>query len=200
MSNVLNIIRDEHRSIAAVLHGMRHLVQESRHRFETGAGKDWLAGRLPTLRAMLHYLDSFSERQHHPKEDRFLFHAVRAATHEVDGELDELESEHAAGEAALIHLEHLLVCWQEGGPGEFPAFADAASRYVGRYLAHMRREEEGVFPAAARVLSPADWAAIDRAYSSNRDPLKLHGDVQDYELLFAHIVSLAPAPLGLGPA
>ena len=54
-----NIIRDEHRSLAAVVHGMQFLVREIRAK---GRGPDY---RL--LHAMLYYIREFPERLHHPK-------------------------------------------------------------------------------------------------------------------------------------
>ena len=61
----ISIIQDEHRSLAAVLHGMLYLVREIGER-----------GRKPDFRlldAMMYYIDTFPERFHHPKEDRYLF-------------------------------------------------------------------------------------------------------------------------------
>src|SRR6478752_7114349 len=60
----IRIIRDEHRAIAAILHGMLFLVRKIRDR---GATPDFnLFG------AMIYYIDAFPERFHHPKEDRYL--------------------------------------------------------------------------------------------------------------------------------
>ena len=59
------IIHDEHRSLAAVLHGMLHLVHAIRDR---GARPDF-----NVLGAMIYYIDAFPERFHHPKEDEYLF-------------------------------------------------------------------------------------------------------------------------------
>lgn len=57
----IRIIRDEHRSLAAVLHGMLYLVHEIRDR---GARPNFgLFG------AMVFYVDAFPERFHHPKEE-----------------------------------------------------------------------------------------------------------------------------------
>lgn len=69
MSKALTTIHDEHRSIAAILHGMTFLVNEIR---KHGRQID-----LGVFRAMLYYLDTFSGRMHHPKEDRYLFSALR---------------------------------------------------------------------------------------------------------------------------
>jgi len=65
----IRTIQDEHRSLAAVLHGMLHLVHAIRDR---GARPDF-----KVLGAMVYYIDAFPERFHHPKEDAYLFHFLR---------------------------------------------------------------------------------------------------------------------------
>ena len=190
MAKVLTILRDEHRSIAAVLHGMNYLLNEIQER---GAKVD-----LNVFWAMLYYLDTFSERMHHPKEDEYLFKRVRARTHEVDTIIENLENEHARGAEALKRLEQCLARYQEGGAKEFPAFARQVDRFVRAYWEHMSKEEEQVLPVAERVLSAADWAAIDAAFEQNRDPLAAERETRDFKRLFARIVQLAPPPIGVG--
>lgn len=191
MPKVMNIIRDEHRSIAAILHGMQYLVNEIRTR------KAKIDPRV--FRAMLYYLDTFSERMHHPKEDRYLFSAIRKRGG-ADAILDELEQEHASGGQTLRRLEQDLVRYEVGGDKEFPAFAEAVEKFVQDYWDHMRKEEEKVFPLAEKLLSASDWQAIDRAFEENRDPLAAERDTKDFQKLFSHIVNIAPPPIGVGPS
>jgi hemerythrin-like domain-containing protein len=192
MSKVLNIIRDEHRSIAAVLHGMQYLVE---HIDKRAANVD-----PRVFRAMLYYLDTFSERVHHPKEDQFLFAAMRKRGKVADAVIEELEREHRAGAQELRLLEQSLVRYEEGGEKEFPAFAKAVERFAQDYWNHMRKEEEKVFPFAMELLTAADWKAIDRAFEENRDPLASDRDTKDFQKLFSRIVNLAPPPIGVGPS
>ncbi|HET9644264.1 MAG TPA: hemerythrin domain-containing protein, partial [Burkholderiaceae bacterium] len=56
-----------------------------------------------------------------------------------------------------------------------------------------------ILPAAERTLSAEDWAALDAAFSANRDPLTGHPAIDVYRPLFSKIVNTAPAPIGLGP-
>jgi len=85
----LNIISDEHRSLAAVIHGLEHVVRETRE------------SRTPPsfalLHAMLHYIREFPEKLHHPKEDAYLFRKLRERTSEVNETLSDLEWQHVAG-------------------------------------------------------------------------------------------------------
>jgi len=188
----LNIIRDEHRSIAAVLHGMQHLVREIRER---GARID-----AKVFRAMLYYLDTFTERMHHPKEDRYLFDPLRRRGAGPDSLIAELEREHADGENSLRRVEQYLIRYEEGGEKEFPEFAAEVDRFVEGYWEHMRKEEEHVFPLAEKLLGAGDWAALDRAFNVNVDPLAADRNERDFRKLFSRIVNLAPPPIGVGPS
>jgi hemerythrin-like domain-containing protein len=191
MSEPLSRLYSEHRSIAAVLSAMEALVRRARER---GARID-----PKVFRAMLYYLDVFPEREHHPKEETVLFARIRSRTREGDAILDELAREHESGERAIRELEQALVRLEEGGEKEFPLFAAAVERFVGHYREHMRKEERDVMPLARRVLKPHDWEEIEAAFASHRDPLAGASPETEHERLFQRLVSLVPAPLGLGP-
>lgn len=190
VSRALTIIRDEHRTIAAILHGMEYLVRE------IGARRKKVDPRV--FHAMLYYLDTFSERMHHPKEDQYLFSALRARGAGAEALITELEKEHAGGEDSLRRLAQSLNRYEEGGEKEFPAFASEVEKFVQRYHEHMRKEEDRLFPLARKLLNSEDWAAIDRAFEDNRDPLAAERDTRDFERLFNRIVELAPPPIGFG--
>jgi hemerythrin-like domain-containing protein len=188
----LRIVREEHERLAAVVHGMRHLVRAME---EQGARPD-----LKVLRAMLLYISEYPERLHHPKEDRFLFAPLRAHTHLHDATLVELEVQHAQGEAMVRRLAHALARLEFGGPAELAHFAQQVRRYADFYAGHMRLEEDEVFPALRAHLTDQEWQEADQAFASNRDPLAGMDLKQDFERLYTTIVSITPAPLGLGPA
>lgn len=192
MTIALNIIKDEHRSIAAVLHGMQELVRRIRERGEKVDPR--------VFRAMLYYLDTFTERMHHPKEDQYLFAPLRRLGAGPDALIAELEREHAEGDAALRRVEQCLIRYEEGGDREFPEFAREVDRFVEGYWEHMRKEEEHVFPLAVQRFNLSDWDALDRAFKANSDPLANDRNERDFRKLFSRIVSLAPPPIGVGPA
>jgi hemerythrin-like domain-containing protein len=191
MARILEALYDEHRSIGAVLHGLRSLVRTQR---DKGAKID-----SKVFRAMLYYLDVFAERQHHPKEEDHLFPALRLRSKEAAAILDELGHEHAHGERGIRELEQALLRYEEGGEPEFPAFAAAVEHYVGDYYEHMRKEEQVVMPLAEKVLTAKDWNLIEDAFAENRDPLGGTAASDDHQKLFTRIVNIAPAPIGLGP-
>ena len=191
MPKVLDIIRDEHRSIRAVLDGLRYLAQTSL------TGKSRVDPRV--FRAMLNYLETYAERMHHPKEDRYLFAAMRQYGPKVEAVIAGLERDHAGGERALRDLDHCLARCEEAGEKRYASFANAVEDFAQGYLLHMKKEEEEVFPLALELLTPADWVTIDRAFEENRDPLASIHELRDLREILERIVQLAPPPIGVGP-
>lgn len=187
----LQIIRDEHASLAAMLQSMRQLVAQ---------GPD--SGRrnfFDVVRAMLFYIDEYPERLHHPKESNLLFPRVIKASPQVLGAIDRLERDHMYSEKAARELQHLLLAWELLGPSRRQDFVDALGKYVDFYLDHMKLEEELILPEAEKVLGPQDWTEIDAAFEQNADPLTgQYPAPAGYETLFGMIVQTAPAPIGLG--
>jgi hemerythrin-like domain-containing protein len=192
MRSALNVIRDEHRCVSAVLHGLQYLVKEVRE----GRRKP----DFKVLRAMVHYIDAFPEKLHHPKEDRYLFARLRLRGTEGNVVLDQLEAQHIHGAKLIRDLEQHLLRWEMGGQKNFQAFADEVKRYADFHWHHMRQEEEFVFPLAERALTEEDWREIDAAFAGNTDPLIGKDLAKDFERLFKQIVNITPPPIGVGPA
>lgn len=188
----LRIIRDEHHALAAMLRTIPLLLAQHR---QQGSRPDFDA-----LRAMLFYVDEFPERLHHPKESELLFPKLRARAPQSRELLDRLDGDHGRGERAVRELQHRLLAFELLGEPRRAAFEQAAQRYVDAYLQHMALEEREVLPLAEQVLGPQDWAELDEAFASNRDPLTGHVPDAEYQALFSRILNLVPAPLGLGPA
>jgi hemerythrin-like domain-containing protein len=186
------IIRDEHAALAAMLRSLGMMIDH-------GPG-DQPERFFDVLRAMLFYIDEFPERLHHPKESRHLFPKLAAAAPDLRAVIHRLEADHVSGEHRVRELQHLLLAWELIGEPRRTDFIKAANGYVRFYLDHMRTEETQLLPVAERLLSPTDWAELNKAFSTDRDPLA--GGARDpcYNRLFARVVLSAPAPIGVGPA
>lgn len=190
--SALQVIRDEHAAVSAVLRSMLQMMER---------GPDEEPERFfDVLRAMLFYIDEFPERLHHPKESDLLFPMVARVAPEVLPVIRRLEDDHMQGENRVRELQHLLLAWELLGDGRRPAFEEAARRYVEFYLAHMRAEETQVLPVAQQRLDPADWAKLNAAFLAHRDPLASSERDPAYDRLFTRIVMRTPAPIGVGPA
>ena len=93
----LQIIRDEHASLAAMLQSMRMMVDRG--------PADNAENFFDVMRAMLFYIDEFPERLHHPKESNLLFPRVAKAVPHVMGTVDRLEREVILPEAEKVLTE-----------------------------------------------------------------------------------------------
>jgi hemerythrin-like domain-containing protein len=188
----LQIIRDEHTAVAAVLRSLLMMIAR-------GPG-DAPERFFDVLRAMLFYIDEFPERLHHPKESDLLFPRLARAAPQLMPVIRRLESDHMQGEGRVRELQHLLLAWELIGEPRRAAFTEAAQAYASFYLEHMRTEETQLLPAAEQVLGAQDWAELDAAFQKDRDPLA--GGARDpcYDRLFTRIVLTAPAPIGVGAA
>jgi nucleotide-binding universal stress UspA family protein/hemerythrin-like domain-containing protein len=157
----IDIIKDEHRAIAAVVHGLRR--QAARLNGETAEAPD-----LDFVAALLHYIRAFPDVLHHPKEERHLFSRLAQRDGELDAVLATLEQEHRDGGAHLAAIDALLVEVRQDAArqGELAAaiegFADAQWQ-------HISTEEKLILPAARRLLGEDDWRAIEDAFRQNGD-------------------------------
>ena len=182
-------IREEHRSISAVLHGLKQLARDA----QNAIGKPGFEA----LRAMVCYIDQFPEQLHHPKEDRFLFEPLVARLPDAWPLVDALKHEHGQGARLVRELERALVLFEERWPAGGADFRAAVDAYAEFHWNHMRKEEHELLPLAEKHFLAEDWRAADAAFGANADPI---AGVQekDFDSLFTRIVSLAPAPIGVG--
>ena len=186
------IICEEHSALSAMLRSILLLLVQHRGQ---GTLPDFTA-----LRSILFYVDEFPEKRHHRKESELLFPKLRARTPLSRDLLDRLDDDHARGERYIREVEHALLGFEMMGEPRRKAFEQAAERYVEFYLAHMALEEQQLLPLAERVLTDDDWAELDEAFTTNRDPLTGHEPEAEYRALFTRIVNLVPAPIGFGQA
>jgi hemerythrin-like domain-containing protein len=189
MSIATTIIRDEHRALASVVKGLQFLVQEIQNRGQTPD--------FPLLQSIVSYIEQFPDKLHHPKEDQYLFPALRLRHPAAAAELDILEDEHKRGTAVTARVMKNLREYQ-ADPSHFEAFADAVDDYANFHWAHMSREEDVILPLAEKHLTPEDWVGINAAFKSNSDPLVGINTQREFRELFRRLVNVIPAPHGLG--
>ena len=188
MQKAIGIIYDEHRSISAVLSGLKSLARMA------------LEGQRPdfaVFRAMIYYIDAFPERMHHPKEDAHLFARLLLRDAGARELIEALQAEHVAGAQLVRDLEHTLLAFEQTFPQGAEKFAAAVDAYALFHWNHMRREERELIPRAEKALWAEDWAAIEAAFAGNNDPI---ADLRekDFAALYQRILNLAPAPIGFG--
>ncbi|MDO9596306.1 MAG: hemerythrin domain-containing protein [Azoarcus sp.] len=187
----IQIIKDEHLAISAVLYSLRYLIKQMR----SGSSPNF-----PLLKAILDYIVSYPDRWHHPKEDKYLFAAVKRRTHEADALIAKLEREHQLGYPMMEALKKQLTAFQNGDATAREQFFETAEHYAELEWAHLSTEEDVFIPIAERVLTTEDWAEINTAFRENDNPLFGIKPKEEAEALYQKILALAPAPMGFGPA
>ena len=155
----LAVIRDEHRSLAAVIHAMQGALTEGSPAID-----------FQMVRAALYYLREFPERLHHRREEETLFHLLRQRAPASEASIAALELQHRDGTAAFARLEAALAAFEAIGTTGRSAFAAELEHYAQQQWTHMGQEEAEILPMASEHLTQADWQAIASAFESHRDP------------------------------
>ena len=184
METSIAIIEDEHRAIAVVIHGLRYVLQEACYK-----------GTLPDfalLRSIQHYLRTFPEALHHPKEDAYLFRKLRLRTDATDEIIRELQRQHAESGQRLNDLGSAIDLYETGAFGALAGFAQAVERFAESQWQHMSLEEKVILPAAQKHLTDEDWAEIAAAFGKNGDPRFGAEPNAEFCRLFTRIMNLAP--------
>ncbi len=181
--SAVSIILSEHRTLGAVIRSLQYVARDAERR-AVDLDED-------LVEVILDYIDAFPNRFHHPKEDQYLFKALRLRSAEASELLDELQSEHARGDGMVARLRSVLAQCR-ADPAALGTFTAAVEEYAAFTSSHIRKEEDVVLPLAERALTPADWRTIDDAFRGNSDPLLGRESQQEFRRLFDHIVTLAP--------
>jgi hemerythrin-like domain-containing protein len=158
-ATAIAIIKDEHRSIGAVLKGLQARVAAIK------TGTESLDIYL--LRAVLDYIERLPDRVHHPKEEEYLFRILRQRSIGASKVLDELEAEHLRARELLTTVRATLESVHERS--QIAALDRALASYAEFLRDHMRREEEVVLPLAEGALRQSDWQTTAAAFQANRN-------------------------------
>ncbi len=188
----LTTIRDEHRSLAAVIHGLEFVTRQAR---DQGTPPPF-----PLLRAMLHYIEAFPETLHHPKEEAYLFRKLRARTSEFNATLDELQRQHVEGHELVAELTRSVDAYEADPRAGLAGFVAAVERFSTSQMQHMALETKVIIPAARTHLTAEDWAEIGVALASNGDPRFSVDNDEQFRQLFAQIINLAQPQVSRVPA
>ena len=163
MATALAIIGDEHRAFDAALAAIIDRIAMVRaHRIEPDAN---------SFRRPISYIATFMDHFHHPKEDDFLFRAVRARTRQADDLIEHLHHDHLQAPGIFAELLRNLQDERIAKGNAFEDFAQLFERYAKSQVDHMRLENDELVPIAKSVLRLPDWIEIESAFSENRDPL-----------------------------
>jgi hemerythrin-like domain-containing protein len=137
-------LRSEHGTMMKIFSALLHLSSGS------GLTEAESHGRLEKV---MDFLKAYVDQCHHPKEEEIFFPAIReAGLTRLDGLIKELTSEHRAGQGMVQEMEKALGQLRKSEASE-KVFSAVASRYVGLFRQHIRKENGILFPAANEKLS-----------------------------------------------
>ncbi|NKB58296.1 MAG: hypothetical protein GKS00_18375 [Alphaproteobacteria bacterium] len=194
MANAIEKIQEEHKDYGRVLNALRAGVKTLRGiewRRQAGqtpeAGADYRA-TLDLLFSAVYYVRLFPDKYHHPKEEDFLFKAIRERRPDSADLLDQLALQHSVGARLIDELDASLKAYEKTHPDGLEALEAATENFVTSQFDHMSLEEEKVIPLAKSVLTEADWHTIDNAFLGNADPLFGENLEAGFRMLHDHIV------------
>jgi hemerythrin-like domain-containing protein len=189
-SGVLETIEAEHRSIRGVLKLLQRLLADiAAEHTEVDFG---------VLAAALYYLDDFACRCHHPKEDKYLFAAIRRHVPPALTTLNGLQAEHQRDDQYIRELHRLLVLYQAGAPDALKRLVASLDIHAAMLYEHMRKEE-ALFESIGDAIPRADWRDIAEGFAAEDDPLFGRSPKEEFAKLRHRIVNLLPIKMRLHP-
>ncbi|HQX08678.1 MAG TPA: ATP-binding cassette domain-containing protein, partial [Zoogloea sp.] len=184
----LRIIKDEHRNLWRLAITLDQIIEEME---QTQKADPAFIG------SVLDYFEHFMDGCHHRKEDEHLFRLLRLRSDSAAPLLDRLQAEHRNAPHNLAALRQQLAD-TVAGRSTVGGLTEALRLYLNDQKAHIRTEEQDIYPLAREVLTPADWAEIDAAFLDNDDPVFGSAARAEFRELFHKVASLAPVSVGLG--
>jgi hemerythrin-like domain-containing protein len=147
MTTPTDVLREEHRVILQALALL-----------ESAAGGDPSATAPPGWwERALEWLRAFADRNHHDKEERYLFPAlVEAGVPSEGGPVGVMLAEHVEGRTLIQAMR----------TDDTAGRAEAARRYVRLLRDHIDKENDVLFPLADAVLAERAQQALARAFAS----------------------------------
>ncbi len=122
------------------------------------------------MRDIIYYMTHYPDLFHHPKED-LVFEKVKKTDAGARAVVNELMGQHVvlreSGAKLLENLEAVMA----GAMLARVSVEAPGQTYIEYFRHHMHQEESEIFPLAAKLLSEADWNAVNTAAPSAVDPL-----------------------------
>jgi hemerythrin-like domain-containing protein len=176
MSRIIDALRNEHVGIANVLGVLEREVAAF------ALLRDGDPADFALMTAALDYFGDFPDKLHHPKED-MVFTRLRQQAPEVARDLGDLIETHTDLALRLRDFADALrqVMYEAVMPRA--SFVKRARAFIEHQRLHLRMEEAHFFPAAERVLGPADWAELESRMEGRLDPLIGGPSSERYEAL-----------------
>jgi hemerythrin-like domain-containing protein len=178
MTRLIDVLREEHRNIEKLL----GVLEQELDVFDRRERPDY-----ETLQAVVDYFAEYPARCHHPKED-MIVDVLKMRDPAAARAVGDIETDHRQEGERLRRLAHTIENVRTGGELPRQAVDDVVRDFIAHERRHIEAEERALFPAAVKVLRPADWARIDARMSDARDPLFNTTVEQKFRALAARIL------------
>jgi hemerythrin-like domain-containing protein len=161
MTRLIDVLREEHRNIEKLL----GVLEQELGVFDRRERPDY-----ETLQAVVDYFAEYPARCHHPKED-MIVDVLKSRDPAAARAVGDIESDHREEGERLRALAETIETVRTGGELPRQAVDEVMRAFIAHERRHIEAEERALFPAAIKVLRPADWARIEVRMSDARDPL-----------------------------
>lgn len=188
MSEVIASLRADHANMALLLDAL-----ERELRAMAGGGAPHCAPDYDIVQSVLDYCLTYPDLYHHPQEDA-VYERLRARRPDAAEDLAAIHEQHGELAALTRRLAAAVRLILQDAEVSRAAFGALAHDFLERYRRHMAIEEMTLFPEAERTLEPADWAAIEAAFTRSSDPL-FGADVDErFAVLRRTVIAWAEEP------
>jgi hemerythrin-like domain-containing protein len=161
MSNIIQILLEEHRNIDKLL----LVLERELDVFDRSEEPDY-----EIFQAVIQYFQDYPENCHHPKED-MVFEKLKARDAAAADRVGDAEADHRVETLRLRRLVEAVEDILAGREFLRQTFHDVVHEFIAHQRQHMDKEERLLFPAALKGLRPEDWADIDARLNDRKDPL-----------------------------
>jgi hemerythrin-like domain-containing protein len=161
MSNIIQILLEEHRNIDKLLLVLEHELEV----FDRSEEPDY-----EILQAVIQYFQDYPESCHHPKEG-MVFEKLKVRDSAAANSIGDVEAEHQVETKRLRRLVEAVEEILAGREFLRQTFHDVVHDFIEHQRQHMDKEERLLFPAAVQGLRPDDWAELDARLNDQKDPL-----------------------------
>ena len=186
----LAILRDEHRSLAAVVHGLEFLARE--------AGTQGQPPRFDLLRAIVRYIEHSRRRCIIRRRTRTC--SASCASGRPNSTRRSTSSSASTSRATSWSTSSSGASRLRGGSGRRTRAVRRGRQAIRRVAgaAHAARDP-GHPSGGVQAPDPEDWKEIGKAFADNGDPRFSADTDEEFRQLFVRILNLVPEPTAAGP-
>ncbi|HHX64400.1 MAG TPA: hemerythrin [Chloroflexi bacterium] len=140
------------------------------------------------LEGMIDFIQGFTDRCHHAKEEDLLFVAMEQAGIPRDGgPIGVMLAEHKIGRDTVRSMAEAVRAYAAGDEGAGRRFTDHARQYVTLLTQHIEKEDSVLYPLADQHLTAEQQAALVEGFDRIEHEVVGHGKHEAYHHLLEEL-------------